>query len=95
MEPVEEWFQTAKWWVYEADKSLDQPVNIAGKLTEDIDLLFNTDDIITTFDFKQTKWKEICDLTQKTFNIVDTKILIDYESQITSLPMYNYLSEED
>jgi hypothetical protein len=79
MDPVKEWFRTAKWWDYQEDKSLDQPVEIEGKLTEDIDLLFNIKDIIDTFDFKQTKWQEICDLAKQVFNSDDDETSMEYE----------------
>lgn len=95
MKPVSEWFRTAKWWTYNEEKGIDKPVQILGNLTEDIDLLFKIQDVIDTFDFKQTKWLQICDFAKKVFDSADDDTHIMNERQITSLPMYNYLSEED
>lgn len=95
MKPVSECFRTAKWWTYNEEKGIDHPVQILGNLTEDIDLLFKIQDVIDTFDFKQTKWLQICDFAKKVFDSTDDNTRIMNERQITSLPMYNYLSEED
>lgn len=79
MDPVKEWFRTTKWWEYQEDKSLDQPVEIEGKLTEDFDLFFNVKDLSDTFDFKQTKWQEISDLAKQVFNSDDDETSMDVE----------------
>lgn len=71
MKPVSECFRTAKWWTYNEEKGIDQPVQILGNLTEDIDLLFKIQDVIDTFDFKQTKWLQICDFAKKVFDSTD------------------------
>ena len=36
------------------------PVEIAGKLTEDLDLLFTVSEMRDVFDFKLTNYTELC-----------------------------------
>lgn len=71
---------------------LKEPVNIRGKMTEDLDLFFTWEEMRDVFDFKLTNYAELCKTTSLILRDRGNDIVL--LNVIQNSHMFNYLTEE-
>ena len=68
------------------------PIEIKGKMSEDLDLFYTVQEMIDVFDFRQNNYSDFCRTISSILRESGDELIL--ENSITNSHMFNYLTEE-